>query len=160
MSKCCLCEQAASVHLINVDANGRMFETFLCAEHAENKEVSTPNAYQLMDILPHYDKGVVLSNHICPTCGCTKEWIESTHYAGCPDCYKTFKELRLTGAHDCCIHFGKIPQRKLSPEAFKPRLRYLQAQLQAAIDADRLEAAQQIQKQIRTIEKAIKACTQ
>lgn len=159
MSKCCLCEQSATVHLIDVDANGRMCETFLCHKHAESHRVLMPNSYQLMDSLPNYDKGIVLSNHICPTCGCTKEWIENTHQAGCPNCYTIFKGLRLKGPNDCCVHFGKIPQRQLSPEAFQPRLHYLQNRLQAAIDTDRLEAAQQIQKQIRTIEKAIKTCT-
>ena len=159
MSKCCQCEQAASVHLVDIDQNGRMREAFLCKQHAEACGAFAPHAYHLIESLPIQDRGIVLSRYLCPECGCTREWIEQNKSVGCPHCYTTFQKLEIPTFNDIPIHFGKIPAHSDPNEAFQPRLQFLKKRIEAAIQSEKFEEAHRYQALLQAIQKTIRSCT-
>ena len=159
MSKCCQCEKEATVQLVDIDVHGRMREAFLCEKHAKACGVFTPNTFQLIDGLPTQDRGILLSNHLCPSCGCTREWLEENKRVGCPQCYQTFTALKPHGFKNVIVYFGKIPASQQNAPSFQPRLQYLQEKLKKLMERECFEAAKTCQKQIQLIEKILKTCT-
>ena len=158
MSRCGRCEREATVRLTDVDVNGCMREAFLCDECAKTCGILTPNAYDLIDGLPSRECALLLSNRICPNCGCTHEWLEAHKRIGCPQCYRAFDDVKPCGFKDCNVYFGKIPAKQRTKEAFQPRLQYLEEKMKTMAKNECFEAAQAVRRQIRSIEREMKRC--
>ena len=156
MSRCGRCEGEATVRLTDVDADGRMREAFLCDEHAKSYGVFTPHAYQLIDGLPSRECGMLLSNRICPNCGCTHEWAEEHRRVGCPQCYRAFDDLSVYGFGGCTVYFGKVPAKQRTKEAFRPRLQYLEEKMQRLAESECFEAASACRKRIKSLERSLR----
>ena len=158
MSKCGRCEREASVRLTDVDANGCLREAYLCQICAEACGIFAPNAYDLIDGLPSRECAMLLSNRICPNCGCTHEWVEAHERVGCPQCYRAFEDLSVCGFRDCEVYFGKIPSKQRTREAFQPRLQYLEEKIRSLVKGECFEEAEACRKQLRRIERDMKRC--
>lgn len=133
-----------------------MREVFLCQKHAEMYGFFTPHAYQLRPDLPMRTLGTILSSQACPQCGCSKEWIVQQKRVGCPHCYKAFPEIKPHGFKQRPLHFGKFPKNITNAIALQPRLDFLTRQLQALVNSERFEAAQEVRQEINLISRKIK----
>lgn len=160
-NKCHFCNEEASVRFVRIDAQGRMFEIFLCPEH---KPETLEAGYDFYENISGRKLDVALSHHFCPICGCSKAWVEENKHLGCPKCYEIFSDIAkpfLKGFKDCSIHLGKIPKLKefssfsTLEEAYKPRLQYWEMCKQKFVKTENFEAAQRYQKQIDTINQKI-----
>lgn len=151
MSECNLCHTEATVHFVDIDASGCMREVFLCKKHAEMYGFFQKNAYLLLSDLPTHTLGMILSSQSCLDCGCTQEWIAKEGKVGCPNCYTMFPEIRPQGIKQCAIYFGKFPKKYSAEAALKPRLNFLEQQLQSLIKSERFELAKEVRQKIKMI---------
>lgn len=140
---------------MDIDVDGNFREIFLCEKHAENYRVLQEKSYNLIRGLGMEPSGIVFSKNICPNCGCSKEWIEKNKRFGCYQCYQVFDELCTQGFKENGIHFGKVPEKSFSKEAFIPRVQYLKDKMQRFVKAENFEAAQMCRQQLRTIFKEL-----
>ena len=158
-NKCQYCDAEACLKIVNIDVDGCVQEVFLCKKHAEEKGVFKQSAYQLLENISAKNCGIALSKHICPYCGCSKEWIEKTNRMGCSHCYEIFSDFLKQSAHpfkNNAIHLGKIPRSKKTSKkditlAYAPRLQFFEAKMQALVKAENFEEAQECRKIIKKI---------
>lgn len=156
MNKCSVCNQEATVQLIEIDTKGCMQKVYLCPTHAEQQGLNKEHSFNLMDGLSATPVGAVLSNHICPFCGCTKEWILAHKRMGCPICYHFSQNYLDEFRCQQTVYMGKIPTTQDGSVCYQPRLRYWNDKLERFAKNDQFEKAQQCKKQVKIIERALK----
>lgn len=158
--KCCECSLEASVCLVNIGEDGCMSEVNLCETHAKKHGIFTTNAYFIADGLNSKNLKKILSNNCCPHCGIAQEWVEQHKHFGCPYCKDFFKSICkdwISGFKNITTHFGKIPVNTTSKDVYKPRLEYLQKQMQTYTASENFERARICKRQIQTIERKKKS---
>lgn len=158
-NKCQYCNAEACLKIVNIDVDGCVQEVFLCKNHAKEKGVFEQGAYQLLENISAKNCGIALSKHICPYCGCSKEWVTKTKRMGCHRCYAVFSDLENQWSHpfkNNTVHLGKIPIPKKTSEKeltliYAPRLRFFETKMQAFVKAENFEGAHQCRKIIKKI---------
>lgn len=158
-NKCQYCEAEACLRIVNIDVDGCVQEVFLCKKHAEEKGIFEQGAYQLLGNISAKSCGIALSKHICPCCGCTKEWVTKTRRMGCHRCYTTFGDLVSQWSHafkNNIVHLGKIPKSRKTSEkeltlVYAPRLRFFETKMQTFVKAENFEVAHECRKIIKKI---------
>lgn len=153
---CCQCDLEASMRIMNIDVNGNMREAYLCSKHANYFVNLSRCAYDLIENLPSKPVGIVFSKHICPKCGCSKEWMEQNARVGCCECYRLLDNILVDGFKSNSVHFGKIPAKKQVRESYRPRIQFLRKRLQAYLRIENFEQVQIYQHKLDTIFESLK----
>lgn len=158
-NKCQYCEAEACFKIVSIDVDGCVQEAFLCKKHAKEKGILEQGAYQFLENISAKNCGIALSKHICPYCGCSKEWVEKTKRMGCPHCYDIFSDFVKQSVHhfkNNDIHLGKIPRwlrnpKKVLTRLYAPRLHFFETRMEAFVKAENFEGAQEYRKNIKKI---------
>lgn len=119
----CKWDDEASVFFSYIE-NGKMVKVNLCKHCANEKGITDPTSYQLIDVLQGMGvesespsaKGLSASSPldelICEKCGFTQSDFKKTGRFGCAHCYQVFSEgleSLLEAMHKKTEHIGKVP---------------------------------------------------
>ena len=92
----------------------------------------------------------------CPACDFTLDNYQKVGRFGCPECYRTYRELlekRLRKIHRGGKHEGRVPKGMVEQERLRDLLHDLTGKLEIAIEAEDYEEAATLRDQITQIEK-------
>jgi protein arginine kinase activator len=160
--KCDLCGKPATVHLTQI-VNSKMHKVDLCEACAQAKGVTDPGGFSLADLLLKASLNPDAADaseagggaaSVCPTCGFTHGDFKKHGRFGCPQCYKTFAGMvspMLESMHKGTRHVGKIPHKAIERRSFHERMAGLEAELAAAIKAERYEDAARFRDELQQI---------
>ncbi len=150
--KCDKCNKPAVVHEL-VIVGGKQAQTHLCAEHAADAVPLIPAAASIVEALRDR-RSQGLAAVACGGCGMTHAEFKKHRLAGCPRCYEALASMieeRVTQAQNGRTHHcGRIPARRDGAASRLALRADLQAQLDAAVAAERYEVAAQLRNQLRS----------
>lgn len=170
MIKCDLCDNQATVHLIEI-RGGKKLEKHLCELHAVEEGVAgkVPPA-PINELLEKFvlkppttptapgvaDAEAAPAPLVCETCGMSYEQFRKAGLLGCPDCYRAFDsslEPLLERAHEGANrHLGKVPTHAGIDELRQQRLLQLRRELEEAVAAEQYERAAALRDQLQQAE--------
>ncbi|MDR1279582.1 MAG: UvrB/UvrC motif-containing protein [Opitutaceae bacterium] len=155
--KCDICGKPATVHLTQI-VNNKVHKVDFCEECAQAKGVTDPSGFSLSDLL---HKAVLSADDTastgtlrCEACGFTEADFKKYGRFGCPQCYKTFRDMvgsMLENMHKGTAHAGKVPAKSLTSKSLYDRLTELEVNLNEAVKTERYEDAAKYRDEIRQI---------
>ncbi len=150
---CAACDTAATV-FVTFTQLGKCTTAAWCDKHAAEAGVLDPQGYNLLDRLSAAERRRNEAMPRCPVCDCSQRDFERQGRFGCPACYGVFAGLLspiVQRMHRGPEHLGKIPLRAADPAAVRHRLAILQAELSAAVRAEKFEGAAQTRNAIEAL---------
>ncbi len=157
--KCSVCNKDATVHLTQI-INNKIHKVDLCASCAQQKGVTDPEGFSLVDLLSKTALEPVANEQTqlaCPACGQKTADFRRTGRLGCANCYEVFKALIvpvLEDIHAGTRHKGKVPADALSRQSYQLKLQGLRESLAHAIAEEAYEEAAKFRDQIKALEEA------
>lgn len=161
--KCDLCENQATVHLIEIQG-GKKVEKHLCETHAvqEGVAIKVQNPAPINELLEKFvlkhsgAEGAAQAKQVCRACGLSYEEFRKSGLLGCPDCYAAFEVALsplLERAHEgSARHLGKVPVHAGINELRQQRLRQLRRELEQAVASEQYERAATLRDQLTQVE--------
>jgi protein arginine kinase activator len=161
--KCDLCDNQATVHLIEIQGDKRV-ERHLCEAHAvqEGVAVKVQNAPidELLEKFVLQHSGIEVAQQqprqSCSSCNLTYEEFRKSGLLGCPECYTAFEAPLvplLERAHEgASRHLGKVPAHAGINELRQQRLRQLRRDLEQAVACEQYERAADLRDQLSKVE--------
>lgn len=180
MHICEKCNKPATVHLTEVNKNGKNIEIHLCDSCAQEAGYVQQSHTPINELLNQFLKSNASINapqapH-CPDCGMTWQEFKDTSLLGCPKDYTQFepqlKNVIEQAQHGFSRHTGKVPHSKSAPsthgtslaasaETVTPadpvklrlaELARLKKQLAQAVEDESYEMAAKLRDQIKALE--------
>ena len=163
--KCQNCGKNDAVFHYTILVNGKKIERMLCPSCAKQLGYELPwqdglsfdpvfASFLEERPTPEEEKAV------CPQCGSTWREIKESGKVGCQTCYKVFEPLLspyIRKIHGDAVHKGKLPEANQKDATLHRKKERLQAELNAAIQDQRYEAAAVLRDEIRALEKEAQA---
>lgn len=161
---CDLCKKnQATIFLESVGKNGKK-KINLCFSCAVSRGIATPipepEAKKIAAVFNEIEERELKNDEnalrLCPICGTSLKKIKETHFAGCPECYETFKteiteELKTHNFYSKYV--GSMPKRLASfRNALTDRID-IQAKLNLAVKQENYEKAAVYRDFLRALER-------
>lgn len=167
--KCEKCKTRQASVFYREIINGNERSMALCEECAKGEQLNEsaffsapdPLFLSLMGINPiQKTHGVQTVEQRCDLCGMSFREFAKTGKAGCPRCYRTFRQKlshSLAELHGGKKHVGKKPKSAVTssqdkPDGVKSELEDLKAKLKSSIEAENFEEAASLRDKIRALE--------
>ena len=154
-----MCENEATVHLSQIDDEGKIKKIDLCEECARAEGVNDENfslANLLVSLGNATEEASTKDNQVsCATCGYSQTKFKKTGRVGCPSCYDYIVpdlERMLSGMHRDTIHQGKCPQAVERQILRDRRLMQLKRELGQCVEEERYEEAARLRDEIKAAE--------
>jgi len=159
------CSNEATVHLMEMRADGQKHETHWCESCAAAKGLPGKSHFTIQQLLAGIAAiqatGLTGSQKTrkgketaCPGCGTTLSQFQASGRFGCPECYAAFKDdvMNLVEKiHDSTQHCGKVPRRSPADVALQKDMQQLQVELKKAIKQEKYEEAAALRDLIQKI---------
>lgn len=151
---CQHCKKNEAIHNRVVIVGNKKFESHLCAEcfYSVYGELNSKS-----DILEEMLGEPVFGTERCPVCGTSFSDYEQTGLWGCASCYDVFKDRLLpviSRIHGKTEHVGKVGSNN-DELGLHHRLKALQEQLERALREKRFKDADDLNRRIYEISKAL-----
>jgi protein arginine kinase activator len=149
--KCQFCSNPATVHHTDI-INKQKREMHLCEACAREKNLISdgPGGLNVQAVV----QLALSSDAVCPECGTPYAHFKAQGRLGCPHDYVAFRSLLeplVERVHCNAVrHVGKVPRRH-ARRLVKVRRAELEAQLRAAVAAERYEEAARLRDAIRSL---------
>jgi len=126
--KCMKCDKPAT-HKITKIVKGKVYDLFLCDEHAETfspyiKKAAPANLVEILhQILKQQEQLLTEKGPVCPNCGLAYGAYRKTLLLGCSDCYEAFGRLLvndLRKMHGAVSHYAHADddEERFLPDEF------------------------------------------
>lgn len=158
--KCELCDAKATVYYSQL-IDGQMKKICLCESCAENKGITDPSAFSMVDIIMDKEpqqaavSAMPMNLESCDNCGFTLADFKKVGRLGCSHCYTVFRgevEGMLEKMHRGTKHVGRVPEGMMDALEKKQNLESLKQKLEDAISAEHYEDAAKLRDEIQAIE--------
>lgn len=160
--KCDLCDQAATVHLIEIQG-GQKIEKHLCEMHAAQEGVAVKTTQapinELLEkfVLKHSESETSKTGDLsCACCGLSYDEFRKCGLLGCPECYTAFEQplkVLIERAHENSDrHLGKVPKQAGVNEERQQMLLRLRSELDDAVASEQYELAASLHKKLSDAE--------
>ncbi len=147
---CDKCKQNTATFHSSVNINGKVAETHLCENCANDNKLFSFNNF-LNPSLEHF--GVYGNEHelTCDNCGYTLSDFTETGMLGCASCYKVFRDIinsNLVTIQPSLIHIGKRANSEPDLNENELKIKELERKLKQAVAQEDYELASGLKKQI------------
>jgi protein arginine kinase activator len=158
--KCELCDNKATVFYTQA-VQGNQKKISLCESCAEQRGLTDPGAFSMVDILmdetPEQAQSVEVAEvaQTCEHCGFTLEDFRKVGRLGCSQCYVAFRgEIlpMLAKMHNGVEHQGKVPSGMADSLAKRKQLAKMKKAMDKAISEEDFEAAVGLRDSIKELE--------
>ena len=157
----------ATIHYTEV-TNGKMEETHMCEQCAEERGIETSLPFSFGDILTALTKGLesmhhaedeeLLANPACSSCGQTMRGFVKHGRLGCANCYEAFDQALkdiTRSVQKSQNHVGKVPKVFPRSEDTERRVAELETELRKAVNEERYEECVSLRDEIKRLKQAL-----
>ncbi len=162
--KCTKCNKNEAAVFYREVINGKETKYALCPECAAKEE---KGIFDPINLFEPFEKGLLGSlftgNSVqakrreekkCTLCGATFRELCEDGKAGCPECYRVFREEfipTLSRLHGKAVHEGRAPGKFKEKKEAETKLKSLENDLKLAVSEERYEDAASIRDRIREL---------
>lgn len=148
---CDKCKQNNATFHSSVNINGKVTETHLCNDCANENKLFSFNNF----LNPSFDNFGVYGNlaeePTCSVCGYTVSDFKESGLLGCSNCYKEFRDVitkSLVGIQPSTVHIGKRANIEPDLNEKEQKIKVLELKLKQAVANENYELASQLKKEI------------
>jgi len=150
-------KREAKIHFTEIK-DGKKTELHICEQCAHEKNIALAFPAILSSLMKSEGGGGAARSETdpvpaaCPSCGLAYAEFKAKGRLGCSTCYEVFAPVLvplLEKVHGKSQHGGRVPERMRKELESRKRVRGLEDELKAAIDAEDYEKAAQIRDRVR-----------
>lgn len=148
---CDRCKQNTATFHSSVNINGKITETHLCDECANDNKLFSFNNF----LNPSFENiglyGNLQEELTCDKCGYTLSDFKATGLLGCSNCYKVFRDVinkSLISIQPSMIHIGKRANSAPNLSETEQKIKMLESKLKNAVVQENYELASELKKEI------------